>query len=384
MSADKELATAPTVGRAVPADVPSTRWERWKYNNRDTIEGYLFLLPFLLLYLAFTLYPVVQAGYMSLFKWDLIAIDTRSFIGLDNYLKMMWGKNIVWDLGHLLSWRVAGIVVVILSWWAASRDRMEKGTAAWITGGVIVLLGGLAGIHPATEGGRWNDAIFWKSLGNTIEFVLLSTPLIVGIGLLLALALNGSGRALGFFRTLFFTPYVFSVSVLTLIWGYLLNPQRGILAAFLDKFGIDPIPWLTNPDLAMPAIVFTTLWWTMGFNMVLFLAGLQDIEPSLYEAADLDGAGTWGKFRYVTIPGLQRTLLLVIILQVIASFQIFGQVYIMTRGGPAGTTRVLVQHIYESGFRDFSLGYASAMSIFLFAIMLVVSFLQLQFMQEGE
>jgi multiple sugar transport system permease protein len=382
MATDKKVTSPSTAASATATNEPRTHWERWRYRNRDTIEGYLFLLPFLIPYLIFTLFPVMQAGYMSLFKWDLLAMGNRSFIGLDNYINMLWGKNIVWDLGHLLPWRLGGIAVVILCWWAVSRTRMEKTTAAWITGGVIVLLGGVAGIHPAAEGGRWNDAIFWKSFGNTLQFVLLSTPLIVGIGLLTALALNGSGRLLGLFRTLFFTPYILSVSVVTLIWGYVLNPQRGILAAFLSNFGVEPIPWLTNADLAMPAIVFTTLWWTMGFNMVLFLAGLQDIEPTLYEAADLDGAGAWGKFRYITIPGLRRTLLLVVILQVIASFQIFGQVYIMTRGGPAGSTRVLVQHIYESGFRDFSLGYASAMSIFLFFVMLIISFLQLQLTQE--
>jgi multiple sugar transport system permease protein len=384
MAADKKFTIPSKAGSAPSKGTSRTGWERWKYRNRDTIEGYLFLLPFLIPYLIFTLFPVMQAGYMSLFKWDLLAMGDRSFIGLDNYVKMMWGKNIVWDLGYQLPWRLGGLAVVILSWWAVSRKRMEKTTAAWITAGAIVLLGGIAGIHPAADGGRWNDAIFWKSFGNTLQFVLLSTPLIVGIGLLTALALNGSGRLLGLFRTLFFTPYILSVSVVTLIWGYVLNPQRGILAAFLSNFGIEPIPWLTNADLALPAIVFTTLWWTMGFNMVLFLAGLQDIEPALYEAADLDGAGAWGKFRYITVPGLRRTLLLVVILQVIASFQIFGQVYIMTRGGPAGSTRVLVQHIYESGFRDFSLGYASAMSIFLFFVMLIISFLQLQLTQEEE
>jgi multiple sugar transport system permease protein len=169
-----------------------------------------------------------------------------------------------------------------------------------------------------------------------------------------------------------------------LIWGFLLNPQSGILAAFLSYFGIEPIPWLTSPQLAMPAIVVTTLWWTMGFNMVLFLAGLQDIDPSLYEAATLDGAGTWAQFRHITIPGLERTILLVAILQVIASFQIFGQVFIMTRGGPGGTTRVLIQYIYESGFRDFQLGYAAAMSLFLFVVMLLVSYFQFRFTPQED
>jgi multiple sugar transport system permease protein len=234
------------------------------------------------------------------------------------------------------------------------------------------------GIHPDPAGGRWYDAQFWNSLGNTIEFVLLSTPLIVAIGLLMAIALNNSRRVTGIFRTFFFAPYVFSVAGLTLIWGFLLNPQSGILAATLEFINIEPIPWLTDPDLALPAIVITTLWWTVGFNMVLFLAGLQDIDPTLYEAAEIDGADAIRKFISITIPGLRRTLLLVIVLQIIASFQIFGQVFIMTRGGPGGATRVLIQHIYESGFRDFNLGYASALSLFLFAVMFAVSFFQFQ------
>ena len=196
--------------------------------------------------------------------------------------------------------------------------------------------------------------------------------------------MNNSRRITAVFRTIFFAPYVFSVAGLTLIWGFLLNPQSGILAATLEFLGIEPIPWLTDPDLALPAIVVTTLWWTVGFNMVLFLAGLQDIDPTLYEAADIDGASSLDKFWNITIPGLRRTLLLVIVLQIIASFQIFGQVFIMTRGGPGGATRVLIQHIYESGFRDFNLGYASAMSIFLFIVMFVVSYFQFQIGDENE
>ena len=358
------------------AERPRVSWRGWLFNNRDTVDGYLFLLPFLIVYVLLVIYPVIQAIYMSFFDWDLLAMQDRSFIGVQNYVKMLWGREMTWDLQHLWQWRLAGVGLIGVSWLLVANKTLKRITAAWLTILSLIFFVGLLGIHPIAEGGRWNDALFWSSLGNTIEFVLLSTPLIVGVGLLMALALNGSGRFLGTVRTMFFAPYVFSVAVLTLIFGFLLNPQRGILAAFLANFGIEPIPWLTNPDLAMLAIVLATLWWTVGFNMVLFLAGLQDIEPQLYEAAELDGANTWQQFLNVTLPGLRRTLLLVVILQIIASFQIFGQVYIMTRGGPGGSTRVLIQHIYESGFRDFELGYASAMSLFLFLVMFVVSFFQ--------
>jgi multiple sugar transport system permease protein len=144
------------------------------------------------------------------------------------------------------------------------------------------------------------------------------------------------------------------------------------------------VSWLNDPNLAMPAIVVVTLWWTVGFNIVLFLAGLQDIDKSQFEAAALDGANRTQTFRYITIPGLKRTLLLVVVLQVIASFQIFGQVFILTRGGPNGATRVSIQHIYESAFRDAELGYASAMSVVLFVVMVTVSAFQFRFMRGDE
>jgi multiple sugar transport system permease protein len=246
---------------------------------------------------------------------------------------------------------------------------------------IVIIFAGFMGLAPG-EGGRWNDSLFWLSFGNTVLFVVLSTPLIVGIGLLLAMALNRPGRWTGVLRTIFFAPYVLSVSVLTLIWAFLLNPQLGLIGELFRNLGLDPISWLTSPTLAMPAIVVATLWWTVGFNVVLYLAGLQDIDKNLYEAASIDGAGYLQRFRDITWPGLRRTTLLVMVLQIIASFQIFGQVFIMTRGGPNGATRVSIQHIYESAFRDFNLGYASAMSVFLFVVMIAFSVLQFRFSRE--
>lgn len=360
------------------------RFFGWDKSSRDTIQAYLFLFPFLIVYVIFVIFPVLQATYMSFFDWDLLAMGQKQFIGLKNYVEMLGGKNITWAVTRLFGWRLLGLMIIPIVWWSKARGTIKKQTVILLSIVALALFGVLLGFAPNADGGKMNDAVFWSSFGNTLEFVLLSTPLIVGIGLLLALFLNGSGRGMAFYRTLFFAPYVFSVSVLTLIWGFLLNPQRGILAVFLSYFGVEPIAWLTDPQLAMPAIVITTLWWTMGFNMVLFLAGLQDIDPTLYEAATLDGANKWQQFVHITMPGLQRTTLLVIILQIIASFQIFGQVYIMTRGGPGGTTRVLIQYIYETGFRDFSLGYASSMSLFLFVVMFFVSFLQFRLTPQEE
>jgi multiple sugar transport system permease protein len=355
----------------------------WRVRYRDTTSGWLFLAPFLIIYLVFLLYPVLQAVVMGFFEVDLLVIDDREYVGVDHYVRMFWGTQMTWDLTHLWFWRVLGLLLIPLVWYWHRQGSVSRTFAIVSTVGLLILFLGILGIHPG-EGGRWYDSQFWLSFGNTVLFVILSTPLIVGVGLAIAIALNRPGRMAGVLRTLFFAPYVLSVAVLTLIWAFLLNPQLGLIGAAFEALGLDPINWLNDPTLAMPAIVVTTLWWTVGFNVVLFLAGLQDIEPSMYEAASLDGAGSWAKFRFITVPGLQRTLLLVTVLQVIASFQIFGQVFIMTRGGPNGATRVAIQHIYESAFRDFELGYASAMSVFLFVVMIAIAAAQFRFLQPSE
>ena len=363
--------------------VTGTPRSGWRQRVGDTTSGWLFLAPFLVIYLVFLLYPVLQAVIMGFFEVDLLVIDDREYVGLDHYVRMFWGTEMTWSLTQLWPWRVLGLLLIPLVWYWQRQGSISRNFAIVSTIGLLVLFLGILGIHPG-EGGRWYDSQFWLSFGNTVLFVLLSTPLIVGVGLAIAIALNRPGRMAGVLRTLFFAPYVLSVAVLTLIWAFLLNPQLGLIGAAFQALGLEPINWLNDPTLAMPAIVVTTLWWTVGFNVVLFLAGLQDIEPSMYEAASLDGAGPWAKFRFITVPGLQRTLLLVIVLQVIASFQIFGQVFIMTRGGPNGATRVAIQHIYESAFRDFELGYASAMSVFLFVVMIAIAAAQFRFLQPSE
>lgn len=367
--------------REVIAGSPAAR--PWHQRHRETVEAWLFVLPFLVIYVVLQIYPVVQAALMSLFDWDLLDPGRREFVGLDNYARMFGGTDLTWDLSTLLGWRLLGLLLLVATAVAAARGAMTRRAAVLAGAAVVLVFGVLLGLHPGPDG-VWNDALFWRSFGNTVVFVLLSTPTIVGVALALAVVLAGSGRFVGLLRAAFFAPYVLSVAVLTLIWGFLLNPDLGLVARGLTFFGLEPVAWLTDPALALPAIVVVTLWWTMGFNLVLFIAGLQDIEPSLYEAATLDGAGPWKKFLYVTLPGLRRTVVLVTVLQVIASFQIFGQVFILTRGGPANSTRVLIQHIYESGFREFQLGYAAALSVFLFLVMLIASAAQLKLIREDD
>jgi len=349
--------------------------------RRSTLSAWRFLVPFMIVYVLFVLYPVVQAVWIGFFERDLLTIDRQSWVGLDNYERMLWGSGLTWDLTTMWPWRLLGLLLIIPVVNAYRRGTLSIGSTIGGVVALVAIFAVLMGIHPGPSG-RWNDSQFWPSFGNTLVFVVLSTPVIVGVGLALALVLNKPGRFIGLLRTLFFAPYVLSVAVLTLIWAFMLNPQLGLIGELWEFFGWERVSWLTDPNLAMPTIVAVTLWWTVGFNVVLFLAGLQDIDKSQYEAASLDGANRWQTLWFITLPGLKRTILLVAVLQVIASFQIFGQVFILTRGGPNGATRVSIQHVYETAFRDAELGYASAMSVFLFVVMVAVSALQFRFVGE--
>lgn len=222
----------------------------------------------------------------------------------------------------------------------------------------------------------FQDGDFWSSLWHTVYFVIISTLPLVGLGLLIALGLNKPFRGKTVARGLFFFPYLLTVSVVATIWRWILQEHFGLLNYYLGQIGIASLNWLGEPNLAMISIALATLWWTVGFNVVVFLAALQEIPEQLYEAARIDGATPWQLFWYITIPQLKASLIFVFITQIIASFQVFGQVNVMTGGGPFGSTRTLVQYIYEQGFKYLKMGYASAVAYILFAIMLIGTLLQ--------
>ena len=228
------------------------------------------------------------------------------------------------------------------------------------------------------------DTLFWTSLRNTVFFVGLNAPLAVVIPLGLAILVSDAipGRAL--FRSAFTTPLMISVSSVGVLWVWFLNPTFGLINHYFDLVGLPEQNWLTQNGWAMVAVVITTVWWTSGWNLVLFLAGLQEISESLYEAAKLDGANSWALFRYITVPGLRTTLLFVGVTTIIGSFRVFGQVLVMTNGGPFDSTRTLVQHIYETGFRNFRMGSASAIAWALFLIVMIFILLQFRLMRETE
>jgi multiple sugar transport system permease protein len=268
----------------------------------------VYVLPFLLLYLALLIYPLLEGMWLSLHKADFFG--ARTFIGFENFVRLF-------------------------------RDR-----------------------------------IFVQALGNTFYFLVLTVPALAAIGLALALALNRTTRTAAFLRGVFFSSSVLSVTIVTLLWRIVFIPDGGLLANVLEFFGHGPIAFMTSATLALPAIAITTIWWCLGLPMMLFLAALQQVPRELYEAAALDNAGRWKTLWNVTLPSIARTIALVAIIQVVLQFQLFGQAYLMTQGGPNNASRPIVLFIYEAGFVRWDIGYAAAASQVLFGLILLAAMAQ--------
>jgi multiple sugar transport system permease protein len=232
-------------------------------------------------------------------------------------------------------------------------------------------LGSFAGFSNYAEALRSSD--FWSSLWHTLWFTVLTTPPLIVLAFVLALLADRVRFGRWFFRLAFFMPFILPSAVVALIWIFLYTPDLGLLQTGLAKIGITSPVWLGDPNWAMPSLAITTVWWTLGFNFVLYLAGLQEIPRDLYEASAIDGAGPWQQIRKITIPLLARTTTLVAVLQVIASLKVFDQMYIMTQGGPNFATRSILQLVYDEGFTNFRTGYAAAISMLFFLVVLAVS-----------
>ena len=225
---------------------------------------------------------------------------------------------------------------------------------------------------------------FWTALGNTLYFAVVGGPLSIAASLGAALLLNHKlVRFRSFFRTVYFAPFVTTLVAVAIVWKYLYHPQYGVLNYILGAFGVKPIDWLGNPHWAMPAIILVAVWKNFGYNMLIFIAGLQIIPQELYEAAHLDGASAWQRFRHVTLPMLAPTLVFVSVITMIGYFQLFAEPYVMTRGGPLRATTSIVLLMYEEGFRWWRMGYAASLAFVLFAVVLGATLVQLR-LQRSE
>ncbi|MFE0455070.1 carbohydrate ABC transporter permease [Streptomyces sp. NPDC058914] len=272
---------------------------------------YAFLTPYLLLFVVFMLVPIGWGLWISLHDWD-INFAAKPFVGLANYTELL-------DSGSV-------------------------------------------------EGGR-----FWLAMKATGIFTALSFPFLIVVPLLVALLMNGRFRGRNLYRAVYFAPYVLGVAVVGLLWRFLLDGNIGLVNHYLGVLGLpDDFQWTTDTPAAWWALVGVTVWWTLGFNAVIYLAGLQDIPAELYEAAKVDGANPWHRFVHVTLPGLRPVALFVVNSTILASANMFGQSYLITTGAPADETKTAIFLIAETGLRRFDMGTASAMS-FLLALALMAT-----------
>jgi multiple sugar transport system permease protein len=292
-----------------------------KARKRKTfLVAMAFILPFFILYTVFTIWPVVQGFYVSLHKWGLMG--KLKYIGFDNYTKFIGDKH------------------------------------------------------------------FWGALRNTAFFTVITTPLLVITAMILAMLANRVTKMKKGLRIIYYLPSVLSVSVASFIAKYTFTPYTGLVNGVLHSLGILPkseeLQWLQDPSLVWVTVSLMTVWWTIGFSMLLYLSALQDISTDVYEAASIDGATKRQQLFSIVLPLLKPTTWLVALLQMIGCFKVFGQIYMITGGGPASSTRPMIQYIYENAFEKNNMGYAAAMSYVLFGILLILSLGQQILQRKGE
>lgn len=276
--------------------------KRMTLQQREEVEAYLFLTPWLLGFLLLVIGPLIAAAYFSLTEYSIL--KSPVFIGLGNFRQMI------------------------------------------------------------------NDELFWQALRVTATYTFVSVPLLVTLGYLLALLLNQDVWGLSMWRTIFYMPAVVSGVAVAIMWLWVFHPDMGIVNNLLRVFGIEGPRWFGSPDWALPTLILTSIW-GVGGGMVIYLAGLQGIPTHLYEAAELDGAGTWHKFVHVTLPMTTPVIFFNLLMGIIGSWQVFTSAYVITSGGPANSTLFYVLYLYRQGWQYFKMGYASALAWVLFFIILV-------------
>jgi multiple sugar transport system permease protein len=231
----------------------------------------------------------------------------------------------------------------------------------------------------------FREPVFWAALKNTFYFALVGGPLTIAAALGAALLVNAKAvRFKAFFRTVYFAPFVTTLVAVAIVWRYLYHPRYGLLNHMLGRVGLGPIDWLGDPTWAMPAIILMAVWKNFGYNMLIFIAGLQSIPEELYEAAQLDGAGAWRRFWHITLPMLGPTLLFVGVITMIGYFQLFAEPYVMTAGGPLRATTSVVLLMYEEGFRWWRMGYAASLAFVLFLVILAATVIQFRLQRAAR
>ncbi len=283
-----------------------------RIRQQGRFTPWLFLLPYLALFGVFVALPAVLGVWISLHNWDY-TLPFQPFVGVDNYVDLF-------------------------------------------------------------TSGSTTSEVFWNSMRATAIFTIGSVPFLLTVPLAVALLMAQKFRGRNFFRAVYFAPYVLGVAVVAVLWRFLLDSNIGLVNYYAGLLGLpDNTAWTTSTPAAWVALIGVTVWWTLGFNAVIYLAALQDIPQELYEAARVDGAGRWGQFVNVTLPGLRPILSFITITTLIASANMFGQSYLMTQGAPGRETRTAIYQIAETGLRSYQMGDAAAMSYVLTVFLMILS-----------
>lgn len=285
--------------------------------------SFLFILPYLAAFGLFLLFPILYGVVISLQDFELLSA-AHPFVGLRNYITIF-------------------------------------------------------------TPGTYENSIFFRGLWTTFQFVLYSVPLLIVVGLGMAMLVNALPAKLrGLFRTFYFLPYALSASVMAVIWLMMFDTNAGFINSLLQKLGLTGIPWLTATPWVWIALVLTTLWWTIGFNMIILVNALNEVPEDYYEAAAIDGAGAWSRFVSITLPSIRPVMLFVMITSTIASFNIYAQPFLLTRGGPGDTTKVLLINVLDQAFVRKDIGSASAMAILMALLIMMVSIVQFRLTNRKE
>jgi len=229
-----------------------------------------------------------------------------------------------------------------------------------------------------------DNPVFWQALKNTFYFVLIGGPLSIAVSLMAAMMLNSPlTRLRSTFRVVYFLPVVTTLVAVAVIWRYIYHPRFGLLNYFLSFFDVSPVDWLGDPVWAMPALILMAVWKNFGYNMIIFIAGLQNIPRDLYESAMIEGASPWQQFRYITLPMLAPTTVFITLMTIIGYFQFFAEPYVMTQGGPLNQTLSIVLYMYQEGFRWWNMGFSAAVAFVLFLIIFLATALQMRLQKES-
>lgn len=374
----RQSAAPATAAQGAIAKVPT-------YRRREARVGVLMAAPAILLIFGFLIIPFIMAFGLSFTNQRLISPNPTEFVGARNFQNLLTirtltleplvdettGERILDDDGNPTYTPLRSLV-------RGNPDYPElDGLREWLSWSI-----GDTKVYVLAS-----DVVFMRALTNTILFVLVIAPAQGGLALLLALLINQPLRGINVFRTIYFMPVVVSMVVVALLWRFIYDGRNGLLNTLLNflSFGTaQPVDWLGNPSTAMPALMAMSIWQGVGFHMVIWLAGLQNIPGTLYEAASLDGANRWQRFRFVTWPGLRNTAIFVLVIITMQAFGLFTQVDVMTRGGPLDATQSIVFQAVQRGYEKQDISGGSAISVIFFALVLIVSLVQRYLTREKD